>query len=38
MKMFGILQDRAVFTDYLERCQARPAYARAMAREDELAE
>lgn len=33
MSMFGILPDSAVLKSYLERCQARPAYARAMARE-----
>lgn len=36
MKMFGILPDLQVLTDYSERCLARPACARALARDAEL--
>lgn len=34
MKQFGLLGDRSPLDAYLERCQARPAYQAAMARED----
>ncbi len=33
MRMFGILPENPVLGAYLERCLARPAYAKAMARE-----
>ncbi len=36
MKMFGALPENAVFEAYLERCLARPAYQRAIAREGEI--
>jgi glutathione S-transferase len=36
MKMFGLLPASQVLEDYLERCLARPAYARALARDAEL--
>jgi glutathione S-transferase len=33
MQMFGILPENPVVSDYLQRCLARPAYIRALARE-----
>jgi glutathione S-transferase len=36
MKLFGILPDNKLLVDYAERCLARPAYARALARDAEL--
>ena len=36
MQMFGIMPENAVLTSYLERCLARPAYVRALARDAEL--
>jgi len=36
MKMFGILPEKPVFEAYVERCLARPAYAKALARDAEL--
>lgn len=36
MKMFGILPDSAVLSDYGDRCAARPACVRALARDSEL--
>lgn len=36
MKMFGILPDSPVLSAYGDRCLARPAYARALARDAEL--
>jgi glutathione S-transferase len=36
MKMFGILPDSQVLADYSDRCLARPACARALARDAEL--
>jgi glutathione S-transferase len=36
MKMFGVLPDSDVLDGYSERCLARPAYARALARDAEL--
>ena len=33
MKMFGILSENPVFEDYIARCTARPAFARAMEKE-----
>ncbi len=35
MKLFGILPENAVVEAYVERCLARPAYARAPARDAE---
>lgn len=35
MRMFGILPENTVLADYAERCTARPAFARAMARESQ---
>jgi glutathione S-transferase len=35
MKLFGVLPESRVLADYAERCLARPAYARALARETE---
>jgi glutathione S-transferase len=35
MRVFGILPDSAVLSGYLERCRARPAWARALARDSE---
>ncbi len=35
MKLFGILPENAVIEAYVERCLARPAYARALARDAE---
>jgi glutathione S-transferase len=36
MKLFGILPDKPVFEDYVQRCLARPAFAKALARDAEL--
>jgi glutathione S-transferase len=36
MKMFGVLPENPVLEDYCDRCVARPAYARALARDAEL--
>jgi glutathione S-transferase len=36
MKMFGILPDSPVLEAYFERCLARPAYQKALARDAEL--
>jgi len=36
MKMFGILSDNPTLDAYIERCLARPAYAKALARDAEL--
>ena len=36
MKLFGVLPDSAVLADYADRCLARPAYAKALARDAEL--
>jgi glutathione S-transferase len=36
MKMFGILPENPVLAAYVERCLARPAYAKALARDAEL--
>jgi len=36
MKRFGILPDNSVLSAYGDRCLARPAYARALARDAEL--
>jgi len=36
IRMFGILPDSPVLQDYVERCLARPAYAKALARDAEL--
>jgi glutathione S-transferase len=36
MKMFGVLPDSTVLSDYCERCLARPAFANALARDTEL--
>lgn len=36
MKMFGILPENATLEAYVERCLARPAYAKALARDAEL--
>ena len=36
MQMFGVLPDSPVLAGYRERCLARPAYARALARDGEL--
>jgi len=33
MRLFGILPDNPVLSAYVERCLARPAYARALARD-----
>jgi len=35
MKQFGVLPENRVLADYAERCLARPAFARALARESE---
>lgn len=35
MQLFGILPDRAALTAYAERCLARPAYRKALARDEE---
>jgi len=34
MRMFDILPDSKVLSDYADRCTSRPAFARAMAREE----
>ena len=36
MKMFGILPENPVFEAYIDRCLARPAFAKALARDAEL--
>jgi glutathione S-transferase len=36
MKAFGVLPESAVLHDYCERCLARPAYQKALARDAEL--
>jgi len=36
MKMFGILPENPVFEAYVDRCLARPAFAKALARDAEL--
>jgi len=36
MKLFGILPEIPVLETYIERCMARPAYAKALARDAEL--
>ena len=36
MKLFGILPESAVLAEYVDRCLARPAYAKALARDREL--
>lgn len=36
MKMFGIMPDSPVLDAYVQRCLARPAYAKALARDAEL--
>ena len=36
MKLFGALPDNPVLHAYVERCLARPAYAKALGRDDEL--
>jgi glutathione S-transferase len=36
MKLFGILPETPVMETYLERCLARPAYVKALARDAEL--
>lgn len=36
MKLFGILPQSAVLAEYADRCLARPAYAKALARDAEL--
>lgn len=36
MKLFGILQETPVLETYLERCLARPAYVKALARDADL--
>ena len=33
MRMFGILPDSSILNDYVDRCLARPAYARALERD-----
>lgn len=33
MRLFGILPDNAVLNDYVDRCLARPAYAKALGRD-----
>jgi glutathione S-transferase len=35
MNRFGILPDSPILSGYLERCLARPAYAKALARDAE---
>jgi glutathione S-transferase len=37
MKIFGILPQNPVLEAYTERCLARPAYAKALARDAEFA-
>jgi glutathione S-transferase len=36
MKLFGILPESPVLAEYAARCQARPAYTKALARDAEL--
>ena len=36
MKMFGILPDSEILSEYGDRCAARPACVRALARDSEL--
>jgi len=36
MKLFGIMPENPVIEAYIERCLARPAYAKALARDAEL--
>jgi glutathione S-transferase len=36
MKLFGVLPDSAVLQAYCDRCLARPAYQKALARDAEL--
>jgi glutathione S-transferase len=36
MKLFGVLPDSRLLSDYAERCLARPAYQKALARDSEL--
>jgi glutathione S-transferase len=36
MKLFNILPDSRVLSDYADRCMARPAYQKALARDAEL--
>jgi glutathione S-transferase len=36
MKIFGILPENTALEAYIERCLARPAYAKALARDSEL--
>jgi hypothetical protein len=36
MKLFGVVPDSRVLAAYAERCIARPAYAKALARDAEL--
>jgi len=36
MKMFGVLPENPILSAYCDRCLARPAYARALARDAEL--
>jgi hypothetical protein len=36
MKIFNILPDSRVLSDYADRCMARPAYQKALARDAEL--
>jgi glutathione S-transferase len=33
MKIFGVLPDSRALAEYAERCLARPAYAKALARD-----
>ena len=36
MKLFGVLPQSEVLSAYVDRCLARPAYAKALARDAEL--
>lgn len=36
LRQFGLLPENPVLEDYVERCLARPAYRKALARNDEL--
>jgi len=38
IRLFGALPENQVLHDYVERCLARPAYAKAVARDDEFDE
>ena len=38
MRLFGVLPDNEVLAGYADRCLARPAYAKALARDAELAD